>query len=154
MGGALACYAEGEKLARAMGTVDVLANILVSQATTQIGLGDIDGADGSCQGARLYYKEMQDPLGIAECEKVQGVICRERQQYEEAEERLKRSLQSFETLENQLGVAECELELGLLQQRLDDVEGARHYWQSAATHFAEAGAATEANRVKSLILSA
>ena len=148
---ALTCYAEGEKLAREMGTVDVLANILVSQAAAQVGLGDLDAAEVSCQSAEIYYTPMRDPLGLAECDKVKGAICRERAQYPRAEELLQQSRRQFHDLENHLGVAECDQELGLVRQYSGDEEGARTCFQTSAERFTEIGALAEARKVETLL---
>ena len=96
---------------------------------------------------------MQDRLGLAECEKVQGMICRERGQYAEAANLLRQGKQSFLELENQLGVAECDLELGLVQQRGKDLEGARRHLQDAAALFEQIGAVAEVRRAKALLAS-
>ena len=148
---ALACYAQGEKLARDMGTVDVLANILVGQASVYIGLSDLDGAAASCQGARIYYEQMQDRLGVAECKKVEGMINRGRGLYSEAEALLVEARHSFQDVENELGVAECDLELGLVRQHGGDVEGARRYLQKSSALFEQVGAVEEAGRAKALL---
>lgn len=148
---ALTCYAGGEKLAREMGTVDVLANILVSQATAQVGLGDLDAAETSCRSAEIYYTPMQDPLGLAECDKVRGIICRERTQYVRAEELLQQSRKCFCEFENLLGVAECDQELGLVRQYSGDVEGAQAYFRDSIERFEEIGALEEARKAKALI---
>lgn len=148
---ALACYAEGEKLAREMGTVDVLANILVSRVAAQIGLGALQDAEASCRGAQIYYQQLQDLLGLAECEKMAGVIGRERAQYAEAETRLRHGKQRFQDLENQLGIAECDLELGLVQQALGDVAGARRYLQASSELFQQIGAEEEVQKAQALL---
>ena len=150
---ALTCYTEGEKLARDMGTVDVVANILVGRASVQLNLGDPEEAETACQGAHIYYEQMQDRLGLAECEKVEGMICRERGQYAEAANLLRQGKQRFLHLENQLGVAECDLELGLVQQRGKDLEGARRHLQDAAALFEQIGAVAEVRRAKALLAS-
>ena len=148
---ALTCYAGGERLAREMGTVDVLANILVSQAAAQVGLEDLDAAETSCQSAEIYYTPMQDPLGLAECDKVRGIICRERTQYARAEGLLQQSRKCFCEFENLLGMAECDQELGLVRQYSGDVEGARACFRASAERFEEIGALEEARKVKALI---
>ena len=150
---ALACYEEGEKLARDMGTVDVVANILVSRGAAQIGTGDLEGAEASCRGAYIYYEPMQDHLGLAECKKVEGAICRERAQYVEAEALLLHSRQSFQDLDNHLGVAECQLELGRVRQDLGDGEGARGYLQESSALFKQIGAIEECRKVESLLVA-
>lgn len=74
----LSCHAEGERLGRCRGTVDVLANILVSHAAAQIGVGDVDGAETSNDDAWIYYEEMNDPLGLAECDKISAIVNHQR----------------------------------------------------------------------------
>ena len=148
---ALASYTLGETLSRQSGTVEILANILVSRATAQIGLGDLEAADASCRGARLYYEEMQDELGLAECTKVQGILCRERGQSEEAERLLLGSRLSFQDSENQLGVGECSLELGILRQRLGDRPGAGRYLLASAETFDAIGAEREGQKARELL---
>ena len=148
---ALTCYAEGEKLGREMGTLDVLANILVSAASAGIGLGELEGAEASCQGAQIYYEQLQDRLGLAECDKVQGAICRDRAHYIQAEVLLLQSRQSFQELENQLGMAECDQELGILRRQCGDVEGARRYLQASVALFEQIGAIEEVSKVNALL---
>ena len=148
---ALTCYTEGENLAREMGTMDVVANILVSRVAVQIALFDLDGAESSCGGARLYMGEMEDRLGLAECDKMEGVIRRQQQRYGEAALLLEQSQKSFGELENGLGVAECELELGLLQQLQGDLQEAGRHLSAAAEQFVRIGAKGEAERVAELL---
>ena len=113
---ALESYAEAENLAKGMGTMDVLANILVSRALAQIGVGDLKGGERTSRQARAYMGRLRDRLG-AECNKVDGIILRERGQYLEAEELLLEGRVLFKDLENLLGAAECTLELGIALQR-------------------------------------
>jgi len=148
---ALECYARAEKLAREMGTVDALANILVSQAPAQLRTGDLEGAHGSCQQARAYMEQLGDALGQAECSKVEGMILRARSQQARAEECLQEGRHLFQRLKNQLGAAECDLELGQLLREHGDLERARQCLESAQRAFAEIGAETEARRAAELL---
>ena len=143
---ALKCYSEGEKRARVLGILDVIANILVSKAVAQIHLDDLEGSENSCAQARAYMEHMKDPLGLAECRKVEGMICRVRSQFREATRRLQQGRHSFEELENDLGVAECDLELGLLQQQRGDVEEARRLLEDSVRLFQQIGALEDARR--------
>ena len=148
---ALRCYERGCQLAREMGTVDVEANILVSQAVSQLSLGDLDTAETSCRQARVYMAQLEDRLGVAECDKVDGMIHRERAQFGEAQERLERGRHSFELLENRLGVAECELELGRLFHTRGEGDAARLRLRESQRLFSEIGAQTDAQRAEELL---
>ena len=144
-------YAKGEKLAREIDTVGVLASILVSRAPAQLAVGDLEGAERSCLQARTYMGQLGDRLGLAECSKVEGMICRKRSLYVEAQERLRRGRHLFQELENPLGVAECDLELGLLQQQGGDVGGARQCLEDARTSFQQVGALEEVRKAEELL---
>lgn len=148
---ALACYGRGEPLARDIGTLDVLANILVSQAATQVGQEDLDGAAASCQGAHLYYEQLENRLGLAECQKVEGAICQRRGEGDRAQRRLQQARRLFVELENPLGEAECDLELGLVRRDGGDLEDARCYLQQAVDLFARIGAVEEARKAEGLL---
>ena len=148
---ALECYTRGGEQAREMGTVDIEANIVVSQAVAQIGVGDLEEAETSCLQARTYMEQLGDRLGLAECSKVEGMICRERSQYSEGEERLQQGRHIFEELENQLGVAECDLELGRLLQDRGEVEAASQHLEESCKLFQEIGAVEDARKAEELL---
>ena len=148
---ALSCYAEGERLARDMGTVEVLANILVSRSAAQVGVGDLGGAETSSNGARMYYEEMQDPLGVAECDKILGIVRHHRGEHVPAAVALLKSRRAFRDFENQLGVAECELELGRARRASGDIGEAAQFYRAAAIHFEEAGADAEVEKARALL---
>jgi len=148
---ALNCYARGWGLAREMGTIDVEANILVSQAVAQIGVGDLEGAEISCQQARAHMEQLGDRLGLAECDKVEGMIHRERSQYPQAEKQLQQGRHRFNELENLLGVAECDLELGRLFQDRGELETARQRLEESQRLFQEIGAEADARRAEELL---
>ena len=148
---ALACYAEGEGLGREMGTVDVLANILVSRAMVQVDVNDLDGAETSYQGAQVYFEQMQDALGLAECAKIQGIVLLERGHPVQAAVTLVKCRRGFSSLDNGLGVAECEVELGRARRARGDIEEAQSFYQAAIAHFQELGADVEADRARNLL---
>lgn len=148
---ALDCYAAAEELARDMGTVDWLANALVSRAATQVNLNALESALAAVQGARIYYVQLKDMLGLAECTKVEGMICREERQHDRAEELLAQARSLFEDQENLLGTAECLVELGRLHRQRGDAEGAHRDLQEASALFAQMGAVEEVQKVETLL---
>lgn len=148
---ALKWYDRGEKQAREMGTVDVEANILVSRAEAETMEGDLEGAGASCAKALVYMEQLGDRLGVAECRKIEGMILRERAEYERAEDRLVQGRTLFEELGNRLGMAECDLELGRLEQARGDADEARLRLVEAQTRFGEVGAEEDARRVGELL---
>ena len=124
------CYENATEMAKKLGVVDVLANILVSRATAEARGGDLDEADLFCRRSAALMEQLGDRLGLAEVHKVEGVICASRQQYEQATAKLSQGRTTFAELENHLGVAECERELGLLHRIQGDGEGSRRTWQN------------------------
>jgi tetratricopeptide (TPR) repeat protein len=148
---ALKCYAESARLARQMGAVSLLAHILAGTALAQLGAGDGAAASASCAAARMYMEQMGDRRGLAECDKVEGVIHRQQAQYAPAEELLERGRKLYLVLGIRLGVAECERELGLLLQGCGDVEGARQRLQESSALFGRIGAREEARRAEELL---
>lgn len=150
---ALAQYDKAEQLARHSGTVDVLADILISRAAACAGLGDLEAAELSCHTARGYYEQMQDELGLAECDKVKGTVYRRRGQLGEAETALLGGRQVFLDNENQLGVAECSVELGLLHTEAGNHSAATQFLTAAVTAFTEVGAERERSKAEVLLLN-
>ena len=117
----------------------------------QLELGVLEEAEASGRSARIYYEQMQDRLGLAECHKVEGTIGREQTNYAEAEARLAQARQAFQALDNPLGVAECDLELGLVRQRRSDLPGARACWQGAFERFEQIGAVHQIRKAQTLL---
>lgn len=148
---ALACFEEGEAIARDLGTTDLLADLLVSKAQALAGLGQVDAAEGAVLGARLYYEQGDDPLGLAECDKVEAGLQRRRGRLAEAERRLASARERFDQLGNRLGAGECALELGLVHQAEGRLEAARDCFARARALFEEVGARHEVNRVEALL---
>ena len=142
----LASYERGEVLAIELGTLDVLANIKVSAASAHLRHGDIDSAETACQQASHLMDRLSDRLGAAECRKVEGMILRDRAEFDEGRERLEEGLHTFRELENELGVAECELELGVLERETGDLPASRLHLQQSAELFEQVGAAEDARR--------
>ncbi len=148
---ALKFYGEREERARELGTVDVVANILISKAAAQIQVDELEDAETSCKQARLYMEQMKDRLGLAECRKVEGMIYRERAEYRRATECLQQGRYTFLELDNDLGVAECDLELGRLQQERGDVEEARRLLLESVQLFQQIGATDDARKGEALL---
>jgi len=96
-------------------------------------------------------EELEDRLGLAECDKVEGMILRERCQYLQAEKMLRQGRRVFEELENQLGMAECDLELGSLLQTQGDLEGARQRLEESQKLFQDIGAEVDAHRAEEIL---
>ena len=137
---ALGSYSQAEQLARDMGTIDMIANVLVNRSVAQIATGDFDGAEASCNGASLYYGQLRDGLGLAECGKAAGMLSRSREQYAAADEQLRDARESFRGLDNQLGVAECDLELAVVLRHLGDLCECRACLREASELFDQLGA--------------
>lgn len=148
---ALECYAESVRQAREMGVVSLLARTLAGRAMAQLGAGDFEAAEGSCTAARTYMEQMQDRLGLAECDRIEGAIHRLQAQYAPAEELLQRGKHLFLDLENLLGVAECDRELGQVLQGRGDVEGARQHLRESSALFGRIGAIEEARKAEELL---
>jgi tetratricopeptide (TPR) repeat protein len=148
---AIQCYERGRALAREMGTIDTEANIMISLAPSRMALGDLEGAEDMCRQARTHMEQLGDRPGLAECDKVEGMIYRERSQYVEAQEHLELGRHRFEELEIALGVAECDLELGRLFRVSGEVEQARLRLQESQRIFGEIGAAVDANRAEAML---
>lgn len=148
---ALECYAESVRQAREMGTVSQLASSLAGRALAQLGAGDIEAAEGSCVAARTYMEQMQDRLGLAACDRIEGTIHRQQARYAPAEELLQRAKHLFVDLENPLGVAECNREMGQLLQLRGDVEGARQHLGESSALFGRIGAIEEARKAEELL---
>jgi tetratricopeptide (TPR) repeat protein len=148
---ALRCYQHGLQLASEMGTIDVEASILVTQSVAQLRAGSPEDAATSCQTARIYMEKLGDRLGLAECDKVEGMICGSQEQYQEAEEHLSKGRHLFEALENRLGVAECELELGRLLQNRGEVGPAKACLRESQRLFNEIGAEANAREAEELL---
>jgi predicted ATPase len=148
---ALRSYGHAQQLAGEMGTVDMEANVFIAQATAQTRVGDLAEASVLCRQARGQMEELEDRLGLAECDKVEGMILRERCQYLQAEKMLRQGRRVFEELENQLGMAECDLELGSLLQTQGDLEGARQRLEESQKLFQDIGAEVDAHRAEEIL---
>ena len=148
---ALSCYAKGEELAQGLGTVDVLANLLVSRAQAHARRGELEEAETARERAARLMEQVGNRLGQAECLKVQGIVTRERGQLERASEVLQQGMTAFQALENELGVAECGLELALVAQRRGDTAGARRRLQDSIRLFRQVGASGDAERGENLL---
>ena len=145
---AVESYARSERLAREMGARDLLGMILLNTAMARVHLQEAEKAQQACDTARNLLDERKDWLGIAECNKVEGVLARHQEEWDRAERLLHGSLCMFEELENTLGVAEVKEELGMLRRAEGCDEKARTWWTESAALFGEVGAAQEARRVK------
>lgn len=148
---ALASYARGEALAVELGTLDMLSIIKVSSALAHLRQGDVDAAETACQQAAHLMDRLGDRLGAAECRKVEGMILRDRANFEQGRQRLEEGLHTFRELENDLGVAECELELGVLERASGDMAAARDRLRQSVQLFEQVGAAEEAQRGQRLL---
>ena len=148
---ALSCYAKGEKLARELGTVDVLANLLVSRAIVHVARGELEEAEVACARARQLMDQLSSRIGMAECHKVEGMIDRERGLYPRATDHLEKGMAAFQDLENDLGVAECELELAVVEQRQGELVRARRRLEDSIRRFEQVGAAGDAQRGQALL---
>lgn len=148
---ARSCYAKGEELARELGTVDVLANILVSRALLHVRRGELDEAETACARSWQLMDQVGNRIGQAECHKVQGMIDRERGLFDRAADQLEKGMAAFQVLENELGVAECELELALVEQRHGDTARARRHLEDSIRLFQQVGAAGDARRGEALL---
>jgi tetratricopeptide (TPR) repeat protein len=145
------CCTKGAKPARELGARDLLARCLVGRAVAQLGMGDAGAAQTSCLAARVYLEEGRDRRGLAECRKVEGMICRTQAQYPAAEERLHQSKHVYLEMEDRLGVAECERELGLVLQHRGDPDGARRCLRQSCELFGRVGALEDERRAATLL---
>jgi len=148
---ALSCYRKGEDLAGELGTVEVHASLLVSRALVHVQRAELEEAE--IAGARAYelMDQVGSRIGLAECQKVQGMIDRERGLLDRAAEHLEKGMAAFQVLENELGVAECGLELALVEQRRGDTARARRHLEDSIRLFQQVGAAGEARRGEALL---
>ena len=136
--------------AEEMGMYGVWANVQVSRAQAQVILGDIDGAVVSRERARAEMARVDDQLGLWECEKVSGMISRERGNHEEAEGQLRAAATGFSSVSNPLGEAESQYELALLYERIGRITEAKAEVLSAKAAFVELSAALDIIRCEEL----
>jgi len=148
---ALSCYTKGEALARELGTVDVLANLLVSRALVHARRAELEEGETACAQAWRLMDQLGNRLGLAECHRVQGMIDRERGLFDRAADQLTKGMAAFQALENELGVAECELELALVEHRQGDTARARRRLEGSVRLFQQVGAAGDAQRGEALL---
>ena len=147
----LVCYQAAARLARELGTTDLLTRALVGQARAHSGGGNTDAASAACLAARALMSQTQDRTGLAACALAEAGIRRHRAQYAAAEELLLEWKPVLRGLENLLGVAECDRELGLLRRQRGDIEGTRQYLEASSRRFREIGALGEARKAHRLL---
>ncbi|MFH1568417.1 MAG: tetratricopeptide repeat protein [Gemmatimonadota bacterium] len=148
---ALSCYNRGEVLARELGTVDVLANLLVSRAVVHLRRGELEDAEVAGSRAQTLMEQLANRIGLAECRKVKGMVSRERGRPAEAIQELSQAAAAFQVLENELGVAECQLELALVERQQGEKDRARRRLQDAVQLFEKVGAAGDARRGEAML---
>lgn len=148
---ALSCYTKGEELARELGTVDVLANLLVSRAQVHARRAELEEAEATRARAAQLMEQLGNLIGQAECLKVKGMVNRERGLLDSAADELQKGMAAFQVLENDLGVAECELELALVDQQQGDTTRARRRLQDSIRLFQQVGAAGDVERGEALL---
>lgn len=155
---ALRCHQQSESLARRLGAAHLLSRALAHQARALAGAGAGERAGWQCLAARVHAERLGDRRGRAACDKLEGIVCRERALaadaaalYAEAQEHLQRGSWAFGELGDRFEEGECELELGLLERERGDVEEARRRWLRAAGLFSRIGATGGARRVAGLL---
>ena len=148
---ATASYAESARLARNMGARDLLGMALLNNAMAWVHLDKMEDAQRACDTARNLLNERKDHLGIAECNKVEGVLARHLGEWERAERLLHGSLSMFQKLDNELGVAEVAQELGMLRRAEGRGGLARTWLTESLAGFERVGALQEAQRVKQVL---
>ena len=109
-----ASYSKSLAYSDVVGIVPLKSYTFLNRAYTLCRMHDIEKAKEYNDKALRIISRLNDPLGMAEYYKIEGVINRELKNWSEAERYLESALKDFEKYENELGKAETLFELALL----------------------------------------
>ena len=148
---ALRCYDESVHLARQIGAADLLALSQVRQARTHLSLGELGAADAACRAARISMEAMGHAGGMAQCDVVEGMVCRRQQDYGRASELLERARFRLQGQGDRRTLAECTREVGLLRHGQGDLDAAREHLRTSAVLFRDVGSLEQAKYTEQML---
>ena len=123
----------------------------ISKANVQTRLKDFDLADAFCEKAMEIAYRINDKLSIAEVHKIKGIISRNRNRIEAAENSLLTSYRLNKELNNKLNLSETAFELGILYKQKGEADKANHYIIEALEYFKKINSKADINDLEKLL---
>ncbi|UCE20310.1 MAG: tetratricopeptide repeat protein [Gemmatimonadota bacterium] len=96
------------------GELSQMALTYLHKAVAYLYVSDTDGAERWANLAGQNLIRVEDPLGLAECNKILGIIGVRKQEWHYAQRRFEESVRIYESCENLLGLAESYQEMGFM----------------------------------------
>ena len=137
------------RLAEARGDDLVKRIVALNLIEVWIGLGMLEVAEQGCERSLKEARTRADHLSIGEALKFKGRIERERGAFEDGATTLLAALAEAKTAEDRLLHAEVLRELGELHKAKGDAQQAKEAWKDAVVEFNAAGAAGDAESLRS-----
>ena len=117
--GALNMFEESIEIAEENSQQDILAMAHLGKSQVLVYSGFINDGKEELQIADKIAERIDDQLTIADILRVDGIIARYEEKYDESEKLLLKGYKLNEELGNKLNAAECALELGILYNQSD-----------------------------------
>ena len=111
---ALEFYDKCISLSEKIGEVRLTALAHLNKAVASLNLLDVSEAERMCDVAQSYLLRVEDPRGLAECNKVLGMIGIKRNEWQYSQRRFEESIRLLESCGDAFGLAQNLLEIGTI----------------------------------------
>jgi tetratricopeptide (TPR) repeat protein len=148
---ALDLYAQSMELCKATRALVHEPAIELNQAEALIGKGNLVAAREVCSKGLRGFRRLDDGLGVADALRLYGRICRLERDWQEADTCLEKSIDLNRQFEGSVYLGEALYELGLLKKDEGAAAAALDALREAEGIFAQAQAALDLNRVRTVL---
>ncbi|MFQ6091521.1 MAG: BREX system ATP-binding domain-containing protein [bacterium] len=111
---AIEFYDRSIALSEKIGELGQASLTYLNKAVAALHLSEVPEAERWCDLAGHSLIRVEDPLGLAECNKIMGIIGVQKKEWHYAQRRFEESIRIFESCENLLGLAENLYEMGTM----------------------------------------
>ncbi|GAB4333097.1 MAG: hypothetical protein Kow0037_11250 [Calditrichia bacterium] len=144
-------YGKCLAVADEMGLRPLKANAFLNRAFALVKQGKLEEAQEYNEKARRLLTILNDVLGLAEHHKIQGVIYRERKEFEKADREFQSALKIFKSRENKLGLGETHWEMVILNNLLENPSELQSNWKKVIEYFEAMGLQKRLNGLKKIV---
>lgn len=135
-----------------MGLTPLKSITFINRALALTHLNKLDEAREYGYKAKRLLQQLNDDLGLAEFEKLSGMISTRESNWEQATHAFEKALQMYKRLNNTLGIAETQYELGLMEFARNEREEALNWFRRSQKTYQSIGIVKKAKSIEQKIL--